>query len=178
MGTSLDGFIARPDGGIDWLGDPDDPGDEDFGWSEFFPTIDRMVMGRATFEKLLTFDAWMYGDTPLTVMTSTLQEVPERVAGKVTLSRKTPAEVLDELGTLGCKRVYVDGGRLVQSFLREDLIDELVISRLPILIGQGIPLFGPLPGDLRWTHRSTKVFDSHGIIKSTYSRRRGASSSA
>ena len=177
VGTSLDGFIARPDGGIDWLDLPEPESDsegpaEDYGWAEFIATIDAMVMGRATFELLLGLDTWHYGEIPVTVLSRTLEAVPEHLAGKARVSSLGPHEVLAELAGQGARRVYVDGGRAVQSFLALDLIDELVVTRLPILIGEGIPLFGPLDGDLRWEHRSTRVYEAGGLVKSTYRRAR------
>jgi dihydrofolate reductase len=167
-GLSLDGFIARPDGAIDWLGAP--PEGEDYGWSEFIATIDALVMGRKTFELLLTFPEWHYGATQLFVLSRTLRELPARAEGRAELTALGPAELLAELGRRGKRRVYVDGGLTVQSFLAADLIDELILTRLPVLIGQGIPLFGPLGGDLWWDHQATRTFRD-GLVRSRYRRR-------
>jgi len=169
IATSLDGYIARADGGIDWLDGPDEPNDEDYGWAEFFAGIDAIVMGRATFELVVGFGVWHYGDRPLTVLSSTLQDVPEHLKDKASISALPPRDLLAHLGGQGHTRIYVDGGKTIQSFLREDLIDELVITKLPILIGQGIPLFGDLDGDLAWKHLSTSTFDN-GLVKSHYRR--------
>lgn len=167
--VSLDGYIARPDGDVGWLGEglPN----EDYGWSEFIPDIDHILMGRATFEKVVEFGSWHYGDTPLTVLSTTLSEIPESFADKADVASAPPRELLERLAALGARRVYVDGGATVQSFLAEDLIDELVLTTVPVLIGAGIPLFGALPGDLRWKHESTRTFPD-GLVKNRYSRNR------
>lgn len=169
IATSLDGFIARPDGSIDWLGSAE--GGEDYGWAEFMATIDAIVMGRVTFEQVVSFGVWPYEGTPLTVLSRSLNTVPERLKGKAEVSSMGPHALLDHLGDRGCKRVYVDGGKTIQSFMEDDLIDELVITTLPVLIGQGVPLFGPLDGDVQWDHVTTKAFDK-GLVKSCYRRRR------
>lgn len=168
---SLDGFIARPDGGIDWLSDPTERADEDYGFAEFMATVDALVMGRNTFELLLTFGVWPYGSTPLYVLSRTLKAVPEHVKDKAEVTSLAPLPLLEELARRGHQRIYVDGGKTVQSFLREDLVDELVLTRLPVLIGEGIPLFGPTGRDLKWEHLATKVYDP-GLVKSSYRRRR------
>lgn len=171
IATSLDGFIARPDGAIDWLEstEPQVEG-EDYGWAEFIASVDGIVMGRATFDQLLGFDQWIYGELPMTVLTTTRKQVPEHLRATVRLSDLEPAALLRDLGERGHRRLYVDGGKTIQSFLREGLIDELVITRLPVLIGQGIPLFGPLDGDIGWQHLRTQVYDN-GLVKSSYRRR-------
>ena len=170
IATSLDGFIARPDGAIDWLGKPEDDGDEDYGWAEFISSIDAIVMGRATVEQALGFDGWPYeGMPPLTVLSTTMTQVPEQLQGKAEVSSQHPRELLEHLAARGCQRVYVDGGKTIQSFLREDLIDELVITTLPVLIGQGIPLFGALAADVAWEYLSTKTFEK-GLVKTHYRR--------
>ena len=168
-GTSLDGFIARPDGAIDWLSSGDEPEGEDYGFAEFMATVDAIVMGRNTFELLLTFSSWPYGATPLFVLSSTLKDVPESAKGKAEVTSLAPLALLESLAARGVRRAYVDGGKTVQSFLRADLIDELVLTRLPILIGEGIPLFGPTGRDLRWSHEGTKVYDP-GLVRSRYRR--------
>ena len=170
IATSLDGFIARPDGAIDWLGGPDEDDGEDYGWAEFISAIDAIVMGRTTFEQALGFDGWPFeGMPPLTVLSTTMTQVPEQMRGKAEVSSLHPRELLEHLAARGCQGVYVDGGKTIQSFLREDLIDELVITTLPVLIGQGIPLFGGLDADMTWTHVSTKAFEK-GLVKSHYRR--------
>lgn len=167
IGTSLDGFIARPDGAIDWMGEPPAEGEEDCGWAEFHASIDAIVMGRGTFEKVLTFGTWPYGVTPVTVLSSTLRSIPPHLGDKAELSSEAPRALLQRLASRGRKRVYVDGGRTIQGFMRAGLIDELIVTTIPVLIGQGIPLFGPLDGDLRWEHVSTRTY-TEGLVKSHY----------
>ncbi len=167
IATSLDRFIARPDGALDWLGGG--PEGEDFGWAEFLASVDHIVMGRITFEQVVSFGQWPYEGTPLTVLSTTLETVPEHLAGKAEILSGEPGAVLDHLARRGRWRVYVDGGATVQRFLRADLVDELVLSTIPVLIGDGIPLFGSLDSDLRWQHRSTVTYDQ-GLVQSTYRR--------
>ena len=167
VATSLDGFIARTDGGIDWL--PTPPEGEDYGWSTFMADVDAMVMGRKTFELVLSFGVWPYEGTPVYVWSSTLEEIPAALAGKAELVQGTPSGILTLVAGEGRRRVYVDGGRVIQSFLREGLMDELIITKIPVLIGSGIPLFGDLDGDQSWTHVETGVLDE-GFVRSRYRR--------
>lgn len=167
IAKSLDGFIARLDGSIDWLGEPEEG--EDYGWAEFIATIDTIVMGRVTFEQVLTFGTWPYEGTPVVVLSTTLRSAPEGLQGKVELSSLEPRELVRALNERGFGRIYVDGGKTIQSFLRDDLIDELIITTLPVLIGQGIPLFGPIDSDMAWEHRSSQVFE-RGLVKCSYRR--------
>ena len=170
IATSLDRFIARKDGSIDWLGSPDP--NEDHGWTDFVSSIDHIVIGRKTFETVLSFGgAWPYSGTPLTVLSRTLSSVPKHLQGEVSISHLEPLALLTELAEKGSRRVYVDGGKTIQSFLHADLIDELVLTTLPILIGEGIPLFGSLREDLTWKHVTTEAFRS-GLTQSTYRRDR------
>lgn len=168
VGTSLDGFIARPDGAIDWMGEPP-TGGEDYGWAEFKATIDGIVLGRVTFDKLLTFDHWSYGSLPVTVLSTTMKSVPDGLPGKVEVSSLPPHELLRRLAERGQKRVYVDGGKTIHGFLREGLIDELIVTTLPVLIGRGIPLFPPLDHDAAWELVFTKTYTG-GLVKSAYRR--------
>ena len=169
VATSLDGFIARPDGAIDWL--PTPPEGEDFGWADFIAGIDAIVMGRKTFEQVLTFGAWPYEGTPLVVMSRTLTELPPQLEGKATLSALEPRVLLEQLETDGHRRVYVDGGSVVQSFLRVDGIDELIVTTVPVLLGTGIPLFGPVASDLSWSLVSSEQLFG-GLVQSRYRRNR------
>jgi dihydrofolate reductase len=167
IATSLDGFIARPDGGLDWLLSPDHAG-EDHGYDAFMRDIDAIVMGRGTFQAVLAFDPWPY-DKPVLVLSRTLAAgpVPEHLQGRVTFADLTPQAAMDHLGRNGAARVYVDGGQIVQAFLRDRLIADMVISRIPVLIGEGRPLFGPAVGDLHFRHEATAAFPS-GLVQSRY----------
>ncbi|MBL0374110.1 dihydrofolate reductase [Rhizobium sp. KVB221] len=167
IATSLDGFIARRNGDIDWLTAlPPDGGD--YGYSAFLETMDGVIMGRATFEKVLTFGAWPFSK-PVVVLSGRLKagDLPAELAGKVRVFDGTPLTVADTLTSEGWRRAYVDGGRLIQSFLRAGLIADLVLSRLPVLLGDGLPLFGPLDNDLALAHIRTEAFES-GLVQSQY----------
>ncbi len=168
IATSLDGFIAREDGGIDWLPGPEVAGpDEDFGYQDFFGAIDAIVMGRNTFELLLTFNEWYYGETPLFVLSSREIVLPQHLPTTVSRISGPPAEVVRLLEERGLQHLYVDGGRTIQEFLRSGLIDEMTITRIPVLLGNGVPLFGSLESDIRLRHIETRSFPG-GIVQSRY----------
>lgn len=167
IAISLDGFIARPDGDIGWLLQRDDP-TEDHGYSAFITDKDMIVMGRGSYETVLTFDTWPY-DLPVLVLSEQLADapVPEALKGKLRFSNHAPKDVMEELAGQDVRRVYVDGGRLVQSFLRDGLIADMVISTVPVLIGSGRPLFGALPQDIDLKLISSRSFPS-GLVQSSY----------
>jgi dihydrofolate reductase len=171
VATSIDGYIARPDGGLDWLGSPGNAPDDKIqaSWTDFFGSLDHMVMGRKTFEQVLEFDAWPYEGVHVTVLSKTLDGVPEQVLGKADVSTLDPSDLLGHLAGLNRRRVYVDGGQVIQSFLRADLIDELIINTIPVLIGAGIPLFGNHDADLTWEHVGTRNFRG-GLVQTHYRR--------
>jgi dihydrofolate reductase len=163
IATSLDGFIAREDGDLDWLpaGGPGDA--EDYGYAAFMASIDTLLMGRATYDKVLSFGEWPFGGKRVVVLTHRPIEPRagvESIAG-------TPAEVAARLGATGARHVYVDGGRTIQAFLRAGLVQRLVLTRVPVLLGRGLPLFGPLERDVRLTHVSTRAYPS-GLVQSEY----------
>jgi dihydrofolate reductase len=167
IATSLDGFIARPDGAIDWLLQRDDPA-EDHGYPAFIADKDLVVMGRGSYEKVRTFDPWPY-DRPVLVLSAQLAGTPVPVAleGKVRFSGHGPRDTMEELARRGMRQVYVDGGQLVQSFLREGLVADMVVTTVPVLIGSGRPLFGALPRDVDLTLVASRSFAS-GLVQSTY----------
>ena len=169
VGTSLDGYIARLDGALDWLDRTNAcvPEGEDLGYAAFFESVDLLVMGRKTFEKVLTFDTWPYGDTPVVVLTRSGVAVPEALAETVSTSDEAPGPLLRRLSAEGATHVYVDGGRTIQSFLRAGLLDEITITLTPVLLGQGIPLFGPLRTDVALAHIHTEAYP-FGYVQSLY----------
>jgi dihydrofolate reductase len=167
IGTSLDGFIAREDGNIDWL--VQFANDEAVhAYEEFLKRVDAIVIGRGTFEKVLDFPTWPY-DKKLFVLSKSMRQVPDKLREKLTLLSMEPAELLGHLSKMGFSSLYIDGGKVIQSFLRAGLIDEMIISRVPILIGSGIPLFGHLDTDLRFKHIRTEAC-SNGLVRSYYER--------
>jgi dihydrofolate reductase len=169
VGTSLDGFIARKDGNIDWLVKYQNKEVHD-SYNEFINRIDAMVIGRGTYEKVLSFPEWPY-EKKVFVLSTSLKQIPGTLNEKATLIAMKPAVLLNYLSDKGFSNIYVDGGKVIQSFLKEDLIDELIITRVPELIGTGIPLFGYLDNDLRFEHIKTNIY-SDGLVKSQYERKR------
>ena len=165
VAASLDGFIAREDGGLDWLLSRDDPA-EDHGYAAFIRDKDGIVMGRGSFEAVAGLDPWPY-DRPVVVLSSTLQQVPAHLAGRVRIMDAAPRAVMRALAGEGWRRAYVDGGRVVQSFLREGLIADMVVTWIPVLLGQGRRLFGPLDGDIPLRHEATHTFPS-GLVQMRY----------
>jgi dihydrofolate reductase len=141
IAQSLDGYIAGPHGELDWLEKIDNPDKSDFGFYEFMKKVDALVMGKYTFEKVLTFEIWPY-EIPVFVASNTLTEVPAAVEGKATLIKGNPKEIVFKLHKMKFNNLYIDGGALIQSFLKENMIQELIITTVPILLGGGIPLFG------------------------------------
>lgn len=144
-GASLDGFIAGPGGELEWLHRPEysTPGPPGLSYASFISTVDTLVMGRHTFEKVLTFEEWPY-ELPVVVLSSTLREVPEHLREQVRVTSSSPGEVVRELAREGRQHLYVDGGITIQRFLQAGLIHEITVTWLPILLGAGIPLFGSL----------------------------------
>ena len=164
IGTSVDGFIARLNGDLDFL--PEGDG-EPHGYDEFIATVDALVIGRNTFETVLAFPQWPYGDRRVVVLSSRPVDFSNVRGGRVEQMAGTPAEIVAKLAASGVQHAYIDGGITIQRFLRAGLIQRLTITRVPVLIGEGIPLFGSLPGDVRLTHVATQHYTS-GLVKSEY----------
>ena len=168
IATSLDGYISREDGSFDWLIPFQDPqAFERF--ESFLSTLDAVVMGRNTFLQVLFFEQWPYHDIPVYVLSRSLNKLPESSPLTVHLRSCSSEELLSELGSNDFQRIYVDGGLTVQSFFEKDLIDELTITRVPIILGSGRTLFGQVPCDLRYQHLSTEAFPS-GLVQTKYVR--------
>lgn len=150
IASSLDGYIARKDGSIDWLIRANSlaPTGEDGGYKAFIATVDGLVMGRHTFEQVLSFEQWPYGDLPVVVMSSQEFQIPNHLLKTVSISSENPSELVLRLGEKGMKHLYIDGGLTIQGFMRDNLIQELTITITPVLLGSGRPLFGLLEGDL------------------------------
>jgi len=163
VGVSVDGFIARANGALDWL---PAGGGEEHGYAPFMASVDCLVIGRNTYDTVLGFDAWPYGDKPVFVLTTRplppapAGAVAERMAGE-------PENIVAGLAARGFQHAYVDGGITIQRFLRAGQILRLIITRVPVLIGTGIPLFGDVPQDIPLGHVRTRQFAT-GLVQSEY----------
>jgi dihydrofolate reductase len=164
VGASVDGFIARRNGDLDWL---PAGGGEPHGYEEFMASVDALVIGRNTFEKVLTLGPWSYGKKRVVVLSNRTLDLSAAVGGVVEQMRGSPAEIVARLAARDIHNLYVDGGITVQEFLRAGLIQRLIITRVPVLIGDGIPLFGSLAHDVRLRHVATRHFPS-GLVQSEY----------
>ena len=164
IGTSVDGFIARPNGDLDFL---PEGGGEPHGYAEFMASVDALVIGRKTFETVLTFAAWPYGDKRVVVLSSRPVDLSAVRGGVAEQMAGPPAEIVSKLAAIGAHHLYIDGGITIQRFLRAGLVQRLIITRVPVLIGDGIPLFGSLPRDVRLHHIATQYYPS-GLVKSEY----------
>ena len=163
IATSIDGFIARPDGALDWLPDNCEP----HGYEEFMDSVDALVMGRNTFEIVLSFGAWPYGKKPVIVLSTTLQELKTPQDAVCHLMSGTPREIVNSLAQRGMNHLYIDGGVTIQGFLRAGMIQRLIITRIPVLLGSGITLFGTMPQHIRLEHVATRSYPS-GLVQSEY----------
>jgi dihydrofolate reductase len=163
VGTSLDGFIARVNGDFDFL---ESGGAEPHGYDEFMATVDALVIGRKTFETVLTFGQWPYGEKPVFVL-STHPLAPAPPGAVVEHMSGEPAEIWSQLAARGIQHIYVDGGITIQQFLRAGLIQRLIVTRVPVLIGSGIPLFGALEHDIVLQHVATRQY-AGGLVQSEY----------
>lgn len=169
IATSLDGYIADRDGGLGWLSEGANPDEGDFGYAAFMAGIDAIVMGRTTYETLRGFDiGWPY-EKPVIVLSRSLKTLPADLSGKAELASGAPAAITRDLNARGLRRLYIDGGRVVQDFLAADCIDRMIVTRVPVLLGGGTPLFGALPHPLRFSHVDTQAM-ARGLVQSTYER--------
>jgi dihydrofolate reductase len=164
IGTSVDGFIARHNGSYDFL---PEGGGEPHGYNEFMASVDTLVIGRKTFEVVLALPEWPYGGKKVAVLSSKPLDFSAVRGDAVQQMAGAPAEIVAKLAAQGAKHAYVDGGITIQRFLRDGLVQRLIITRVPVLIGEGIPLFGSLPRDVRLRHIATQQYQS-GLVKSEY----------
>ena len=163
-GVSVDGFLARPDDALDFL---DAGGQEPHGFEEFYGSVDVVVIGRKTFEVVRKFGEWSYGKKPVIVLSSRSIDFSGVKDGVVEQMSGEPAEIVKQLKSRGFKHAYIDGGVTIQRFIAAGCIERLVITRVPILIGAGIPLFGPLPRDITLRHIETRCYKG-GLVQSEY----------
>ena len=169
IATSLDGFIARTNGDIDWLNEANEvvPEGEDCGFFTFMASVDVLVMGRNTYEQALSFGEWPYGDTKVVVLSRKGVEIPDQLQCTVSTTAVSPKELVERLSAEGAKHVYVDGGKTIQSFLAKGLINEITTTVIPVILGSGIPLFGPVSSDIKLKHISTHAYP-FGFVQNKY----------
>lgn len=170
IATSLDGFIARENGELDWLPGSDgesDSGGEDYGYHAFMDSVDALVMGRNTFELVLSFGQWSYGNKRVIILSSKPLQIPSHLPPTVESTLCSPSELVQNLSEEGLQHLYIDGGKTIQSFLNAGLIQELIITKIPVLIGSGIPLFGPLDDDKKLRHVESLTYEN-GFVQSKY----------
>lgn len=169
VAVSLDGYIAREDGRLDWLDAANGsvPKGEDCGFADFMKTVDTLVMGRRTYEKVQTFGMWPYGETPVIVMSSRPLAFPATSEGNLSHSSETPSELHHRLHRCGVRHIYVDGADTIQRFLTDGLVDEITTTIIPVLLGSGIRLFGTTVSDLplKLLHSNTYEF---GFVQLRY----------
>ncbi len=171
IATSLDGYIADTNDGLDWLQALPNPEGSDFGYASFTAGIDALLMGRTTYEMVLGFDIpWPY-EKPVFVLSATLKEVPEELKGRVEIVNGPVEDVLAFIHSKGFKKLYIDGGRTIQSLMEKDLIDELILTRIPVVLGGGVPLFGELTQPQWFEHVETTVHIKQ-LVQSHYRRKR------
>jgi len=169
IATSLDGYIAREDGKLDWLdaANADVPEGEDCGYLKFMETVDVLVMGRKTYEQVLSFGMWPYENTPVIVLSRNRIEFHTDPTHNVSCSSESPKALCERLANEGANRIYVDGGITIQRFLSEGLINDITITVIPIILGSGKPLFGNVEKDISLKHIAIKTYD-FGFVQSTY----------
>lgn len=163
-GVSVDGFLARSNHALDFL---DAGGQEPHGYDEFYASVDVVVIGRRTFEVVLSFGQWAYGKKPVVVLSSGKLDFSAIKGGVVERMSGEPTKIVKQLKSRGFKHAYVDGGITIQRFLAAGCVDRLVITRVPVLIGAGIPLFGSVPHDIRLRHVATRSYKG-GLVQSEY----------
>lgn len=168
IATSLDGYIATSDGGLEWLTEIPNPEHNDYGFTEFLARVDAIVMGRNTFDVVLSFGQWPY-TRKVFVLSNTLEHVPDHLIGRAEIIFGNPVQIVKDLHQRGYTDLYIDGGQVIQSFLSEGLVDEMIITRVPVLLGDGIPLFRSLEAPLHFTKVTTEVL-SDLLVKSHYFR--------
>ena len=169
IAASVDGFIARPDGDIEWLHRPqyETPVLNSVTYVSFIASVDALVMGRKTLEKVLSFPEWPYEGTPVIALSHQPLQIPAHLEGKVEVMAGDVTSLVATLAERGMKHLYIDGGQTIQAFLEAGLVNELIITRIPVLLGQGIPLFSQIGRELELRHIGTHESDN-GFVQSRY----------
>lgn len=174
IAASVDGYIARLNGKLDWLNDAaGQNSSEDYGYQEYLAAIDCIVMGRRSFEKTASFAKWPYQGKQVIVLSKSLKSVPPDLEGKATLFNGQIELLLVELQNYKIRQVYVDGGLTIQSFVRAEMLDEITITQIPVLLGKGLPLFGEVFKDVKLKLIHSKSYDN-GFVQSKYQIKRYA----
>lgn len=168
IACSLDGFIARENGDIDWLMDMPNPDNSDYGFAAFMGRIDAIVMGRNTFETVFNFNEWPY-TKPVFILSNTMKSVPSGYEGRAEIVKGDVSVIVDLLNERGYNTLYIDGGKTIHSFLERDLIDEFIITRVPIILGSGIPLFTSDGFEKKMDLTGSEILGQQ-MVKSTYVR--------
>ncbi|WP_163836030.1 dihydrofolate reductase family protein [Spartinivicinus ruber] len=166
IATSLDGFIAKKNGDIDWLMDAECQ-EEDYGYENFIKTVSCLVIGRNTFEKILSFSEWPYPNKRVVVLSNIIKQLPDLTKHKSELFSGELTSLIEKLSMEGEQRLYVDGGITIQSFLQLKLLTDITITKIPVLLGEGIPLFGSVISEVKLTHVETKIFNN-GFVQTQY----------
>lgn len=171
IGASLDGYIADRNGGLNWLTAIPNPEQSDMGYTEFMAQVDALVMGRKTFETVCGFEGdWPYAK-PIFIVSRTLDTIAEEYRDKAELVKGSLVQILEKIHNKGYHRLYIDGGVTIQNFLKEDLIDEITITTIPIVLGGGSALFSVLPKELEFTLVESKIFLNQ-LVQNHYRRKR------
>jgi dihydrofolate reductase len=165
IACSIDGFIAKKDGNIDWLTNIPNENNSDYGFGEFISKIDGIIMGRKTFEKILemNLEEWPY-NKPVFVLSSKLKKIPNKLNGKVETVNDNLENIVLKLKNNGINNIYIDGGKTIQSFLEKDLIDEMIISTISIILGEGIPLFGKVGREIKFILEKTEYINENIVM--------------
>ena len=169
IACSLDGFIARADGSIDWLTNIPNPKNEDSGFASFLDSIDAVLMGRNTFETVEKFDEWPY-KKKVFVLSNTLQELDSKYKEKAEIIKGNLKDILGDLESRGVAKLYVDGGKTIQSLLKEDLLDEMIITTISIVLGNGISLLGNIGKEIEFELNKSERLNEY-MVKNQYKRR-------
>lgn len=168
IAASMDGYIADPEGKLDWLMNIPNPEKSDYGFADFMDSMDGIIMGRKTFEVVLSFGDWPY-NKKVFVLSKTLQSIPKNLEGKVEILNGEIESLITDLNNRGFENLYIDGGKTIQSFLALDLIDEMIITRASVILGGGIPLFGRLTQAMNFEVLSSEKLNDR-LVKTHYKR--------
>jgi len=169
IACSLDGFIADLNSQIDWLTSIPNESNSDYGYSDFMNGIDAVIMGRKTFETVCSFPEWPY-KKPVYVLSNTLKTLPNKYEGKCFICAGPIKQIVNNFSKMGINNLYVDGGKVIQSFLKEDMLDELIISRTSHVLGNGIPLFGFQEIKILYSIEKVEILNEY-ICKTYYKRK-------